>query len=311
MIGQCLERGWQVFPKAAIVILNWNGKEDTIECLESVTKVDYPLFEIVVVDNGSTDGSTQAIRGLFPDVTLIVNEENLGYAGGNNIGIRYALAEGFDYVCLLNNDTIVDPNFLGFLVDAAEADPKVGMVGPTICYFDKPNTIWSAGGRIDWSRGLPSLRGLDEVDKGQYREVAKVDYVTGCAMLVKLAMAENIGLLDSRFFTYFEEVEWCVRATRSGFKILHVPAAKVWHKISVDAQLVSPRVAYYMARNHLLFLKASRAGIRTWTHVITRYVCTLTSYTLRPKHQAQRAKRDAMAKGVMDFWRGRWGRAEI
>lgn len=311
MIGQRSERDWKVCPKVAIVILNWNGKEETIECLESVSKIDYPLFEIVVVDNGSTDGSADAIRELFGDIAIIANEENLGYTGGNNVGIQYALTEGFDYVCILNNDTVVDRNFLRLLVDAAEADPRVGIVGPTIYYFDKPNTIWSAGGRIDWSRGLPSLRGLNEADEGQYREVAEVDYVTGCAMLARLAMAEQIGVLDSRFFMYFEEVDWCVRAIRYGFKILQVPTAKVWHKISVEPQLVSPRVAYYMARNHLLFLKTSGVGIRTWTHVIASYVRTLTSYTVRPKHRAQRAKRDAMARGVMDFWRGRWGRAEI
>jgi GT2 family glycosyltransferase len=311
MIGQRSETAGEGCPKVAIVILNWNGKEETIECLESVSKIDYPLFEIVVVDNGSTDGSADAIRELFGDIAIIANEENLGYTGGNNVGIRHALTEGFDYVCILNNDTVVDRNFLRLLVDAAEADPKVGIVGPTIYYFDKPNTIWSAGGRIDWSRGLPSLRGLDETDEGQYRETTEVDYVTGSAMLVRLTMANDIGLLDPRFFMYFEEVDWCVRATGAGFKILHVPTARVWHRISVEAQLASPRIAYYMTRNHLLFLKTSQVGIRAWTRAIVRYVRTLGSYTLRPKHRAQRAKRDAIAKGVRDFCRGRWGRAEI
>jgi len=301
----------EVSPKVAIIILNWNRVRDTIECLESVAKVDYPLFEIVVVDNGSTDGSPEAISQLFPDFSLIVNEENVGYAEGNNVGIRYALTQGFDYVCLLNNDTIVDRSFLESMVDAAEADPRAGIVGPTVYYFDKPNIIWSAGGTIDWSRGLPLLRAFNEEDEGQYGEVAEVDYVTGCAMLVRLAMAKDLGLLDPRFFMYFEEVDWCTRAVKSGFKILHVPAAKVWHNISVEAQLVSPRIAYYMTRNHLLFLKASGVGIRTWARVVARYVRTLASYTLRPKHRAQRAKRDAMAKGVLDFWHGRRGKAEI
>lgn len=298
-------------PKVAIVILNWNQKRDTIECLESVTKVDYPLFEIVVVDNGSTDGSPDTISELFPDITLIVNEENLGFTGGNNVGMRYALTQGFDYVCLLNNDTIVDPEFLRLLVEATEGHLEVGVAGPTIFYFDQPTAVWSAGGRFDWRRGEATMLTLDETEGDQHDDVREVDWVTGCAMLMKKAVLEAVGLFDPRYFIYFEEAEWCFRATKTGVKAIHVPAAKLWHKISVDPQVASPRVTYLMVRNHLLFLKTCKVSISTWAYVLANYARMITSYTLRPKHRRERAKRNAMVKGVVDFCRGRWGRPEI
>ena len=169
----------------------------------------YPL------DNGSTDGSVPAIRDGFPMVTVLENGENLGYTGGNNVGLRYALAQGADYVLLLNNDTVLAPDFLRLLVEAAESDANVGIAGPTIYYYDRPALIWSAGGAIDERRGQTRMIGLDAPDEGQFGTLPReVDFVTGCALLVKRPTMERVGLLDERFFTYYEEGEWCVRARR-------------------------------------------------------------------------------------------------
>jgi GT2 family glycosyltransferase len=254
-------------PQVTIIVLNWNGLNDTLDCLESLDQLDYENYEVVVVDNGSVDGSVPVIREQFPGVTIIETGENLGYAGGNNVGLRYAMVQGADYALLLNNDTVVDPTFLRILVDAAEVDPAVGIAGPTICYQERPDIIWSAGGAIDWQRGSTRMVGLDERDEGQFgAEPRPVDFVTGCAMLVRRAVMEQVGLLDERFFAYYEETEWCVRVTRAGYKILHVPLAQMWHKISPSARADSPLVHYYMTRNRLLFLKTTGAGLRAWLH---------------------------------------------
>ena len=297
-------------PPVIIVVLNWNGLADTLACLESLSQLDYPCYRVVVVDNGSTDRSVSAIREQFPAVTIIETGENLGFAGGNNVGLRHALRQGADYALLLNNDTEVAPDFLSLLVKAAETDPQVGMAGPTIYYYDRPEVIWSAGGEIDWRRGCTRMVGLDERDDGQFgRAPREVDFVTGCAVLVRATVLRQAGLLDERFFMYYEEVEWCVRTRRAGFRIVRVPQAHVWHKIAPGAQADSPRVHYYMTRNRLLFLKTSRAGWRAWMHTLfAEYLRTLISWSVRPRWRGKRGDmRRAMLRAIGDAWRGQWG----
>lgn len=298
------------WPRVTAVVLNWNGLEDTTACLASLAEADYPSLEVVVVDNGSTDGSPGLLRQRFPRVALLETGENLGYAGGNNVGLRYALERGADYVLLLNNDTEVAPGFLRRLVEAAEADPRVGVVGPTIYYYDRPDVVWSAGGAIDWRRGRTRMVGLDEPDRGQFGTAPReVDFVSGCAMLVRREAVERVGLLDERFFLYYEEVEWCVRIRRAGFRILHVPGAHIWHKIPSDGREASPMVHYYMSRNRLLFLESTGAGYRAWIHtLLMEYMRRSIAWTVRPKWWGKRAQRRALWRGVVDHFRGRWGR---
>jgi len=309
-LGQQMDKEQQVF-QVCIIVLNWNGRVDTLACLASLSQLDYPARTIVVVDNGSSDDSVTAIRTAYPQVTLIETGENLGYAGGNNVGLRYAMAQGADYALLLNNDTVVDPTFLRILMDAAEADPTVGIAGPTIYYHERPDVIWSAGGAIDWQRGSTWMVGLDERDEGQFgTEPRTVDFITGCAILVRRTVMEQVGLLDERFFAYYEETEWCVRAARAGYKILHVPLARMWHKISPSARADSPLVHYYMTRNRLLFLKATGAGLGAWLHtLIAEYLRTLISWSVRPKWRCKQAQRRAMLQAIGDTWRGRWGKS--
>ncbi|MEK7326115.1 MAG: glycosyltransferase family 2 protein [Chloroflexota bacterium] len=300
-------------PRVAIIILNWNGLKDTLACLESLRRLDYPACEIVVVDNGSTDESVATIRAAYPVVTLIETGENLGYVGGNNAGLKYAQSTKADYALLLNNDTEVDPGFLKLLVDVAENDPKVGIVGPMIYYYTQPDVIWSAGGAIDWNKGLPWMVGLDEREQGQFgTQPRPVDFVTGCALLIKMPVVERVGLLDERFFAYYEETEWCARVARAGYKILHVPQAKLWHKISPLARATSPTVHYYMTRNRLLFLRAARAGWRAWLHTLLfEYARTLISWSLRPRWRGMRAQRDVMLLAIRDYFAGRVGRVSL
>ncbi len=297
-------------PRVLILILCYNGVADTLACLESLQRVEYPSFDILALDNASSDGTPEAVRARFPQVTVIENGANLGFAAGNNVGLRYALRHGYDYALLLNNDTEVAPDFLTRLVEVAESDPTVGAVGPTITYYERPDLIWSAGGMIDWKRGVAVMR-TNEVDIGQYREPAEVDFVTGCALLVKRAALERAGLLDERFFMYFEETEWCVRIRRAGFRILHVPQSRVLHKIPLNARFDKEYLAYYMTRNRLLFLRATGAPLRTWLDVLFRQdLRTYLSLVLRPKWR-NRSGRTGMRRAWIDFWCGRFGRWEM
>ncbi len=295
--------------QVTIVILNWNGLADTLSCLASLANLDRPAHQVVIVDNGSTDGSAKAIREQFPDVTLIENRQNLGFTGGNNVGVRHALVTGADYVLLLNNDTEVAPDFLQHLLMVAQADPALGIVGPLIYYHSQPDVIWSAGGAIDWRRGSTRMVGLDERDTGQFgSEPQEVDFVSGCAMLVRKSVLEQVGLLDERFFAYYEEVEWCVRVQRAGYKVVRVPRSRIWHKISPQVRADSPVVHYYMTRNQLLFLRTAHAGWQAWLHtLVAEDLRTLISWTVRPKWRNRNAQRHAMILAISDACQGRWG----
>jgi GT2 family glycosyltransferase len=288
--------------RVVIIVLNWNGLVDTLACLESLEALDYQNIELIVVDNGSTDGSVAAIRGQCPQAMVIETGKNLGYTGGNNIGIEWAMAQVADYILLLNNDTEVAPDFLSLLVEVAEADPSVGMVGPLIYYHDRPQVIWSAGGAVDWERGSTRMLGLDEADHDQFGLAPRpVDFITGCALLIKSSVVEQIGPLDDRFFVYYEDAEWGARATRAGFKNLIVPQAKVWHKITPVQQAVSPLVYYYMTRNRLLFLRAIGAGFAVWWRTLfSGYMRTFLSWSVQPRWRNKRPLRGVMLRAIKD-----------
>jgi len=244
-------------PSVFIVIVNWNGLADTLECLESLRYLDYPNFEILLVDNASADNSVETIRCRYPSVRILENSRNLGFTGGNNVGIRHALGNGASYVWLLNNDTTVDRHALFCLVEAGERDRGIGILGSKIYYSSEPDVISFAGATIDWSRGTSSHIGRGEVDRGQYDNLSEVDRVSGCSMLVKKEVCETVGLFDDTFFLFVEDVDWCVRAKRSGFRCVFVPASAVWHKegSSIRKAEYGSLYSYYNTRNFLLLIK--------------------------------------------------------
>jgi hypothetical protein len=244
-------------------------------------------------------------------VALIVNDRNLGFTGGNNIGLADARRAGSEYAWLLNDDAEVAPDALRLLLEAAEAEPRAAIVGPTVYFADRRDVIWSAGGAIDWRRGRTSMLGLGERDDGQFGAAARpVEFVTGCGLLVKLPVVARLGGLDERFFAYYEETEWCVRVARAGHLVLHVPRAHVWHALVPAARAASPLVHYYMTRNRLLFLEATGASWRAWAHtLLLDYARTLASWTLRPSRRPQAAQRDVMLRAIADYLAGRRGPA--
>jgi GT2 family glycosyltransferase len=242
--------------KIFIIILNWNGKEDTLECLASLKHINYPNFNIIVTDNGSTDDSVIAIRTAYPDIFILENGNNLGFAEGNNRAIRFALQQETDAILILNNDTLVDSNLLQAFYDAYASLPDAGILGAVSYYYDKPEIIWAAGGL--WDTSILGLRhialGQTEADLPSQRPY-EIEYAVGCALFVHKDVIAKIGLMDPLFFLNFEETDWCQRAQKAGFKNYTVPDAKIWHKVSVSFGGESPLWRYFMTRNQLLWAK--------------------------------------------------------
>jgi GT2 family glycosyltransferase len=292
-------------PRVAVIILHWNRPNDTLACLRSLALSDYPQLHVILVDNGSAADALTRVRAEAAGITIIENGINLGFAGGNNVGIKRALTERADYVLLLNDDTEVAPDLVRRLVETAEADPAVGIVGPTIYYFEPGDTVWSAGGMVDPS-GVPYHLGVDQaVD--QVERARDVDYVTGCAILVKREVIEKVGPLDERFFAYFEETEWCARSRGAGYRVCHEPNARMWHKIGPDARQSSPVYLYLMTRNRLLYLTCRGASRSTIARATVNIVRSVVSWQLRPHHRGMRPFAGAAILGLRDFFLGRFG----
>jgi hypothetical protein len=241
-----------MYPKVSIIILNWNGQEDTIECLESLKHITYPNYEIIIVDNGSTDGSVECFRKLHPAIKIIENGKNLGFAEGNNIGIEYTLKSHCDYVLLLNNDTTVSPDFLDKMIPVIELNQNIGIVGPKIMNYFNPKIAQSYGVKVNlWTVSSHNIQLNDIKCDIKY---LNVDYVQGCAILIKRDVIDRIGLLDKKYFLYGEEKDLCFRARESGFDVACVPSATIWHKESVSSKKVSGLKIYFMERNRFLFI---------------------------------------------------------
>lgn len=239
-------------PKITFLVLNRNNREETLECLSSLRKLDYPNFEVVVIDNGSRDGLARVVKDEFPQVKLICNSENLGFSLGNNIGIEYALGKGTDYICLLNNDAVVDRGFLLPLIRSAEKDDRIGILGPRIYFYHHPLRIWSEGIRVNPATGRVTTPLYRKLDREAGDKIREWDGVSGAALLVKKKVIEKTGPLEADYFVYYEDVDWCVRARRLGFRIITVPSSRVWHRVSSSLRGgTSPVIMYYLVRNQL------------------------------------------------------------
>ena len=306
-------------PLVYVVVLNWNGWHDTARCLASLRSSTYPNLHVVVVDNGSTDGSPEHLAPLLsaPWGELVQARRNLGFTGGANCGLRLALERGADYAFLLNNDATVAPNCITTLVEAAESRPEVGFVGPKIVSAEEPGRIWSAGMSVAWHRAtIASHRG--EPDSGRFDGSRVVQGLSGCALLTKRAVLERVGLLDERYFAYYEDLDWCLRARRVGFRCLYVGAAQSSHVGSATSNPNTGRsqsafLNYYAARNILLFMgthvpRALRplALARQTGRLASAVACVLAGgVVLRRPAAGRRAW--ALTVGAIDAARGRYG----
>jgi GT2 family glycosyltransferase len=252
--------------KVFVIIVNWNGYKDTEICLASLEKIETHDIDlqVIVVDNGSTDDSVSRIRKKFPWVRVLPTGENLGFTGGNNVGITYARQHQADFVWLLNNDTFVDAHVLNIL--KTFRDSHVGICGSKI-YFapghefhltrykenERGKVLWYAGGLVNWDNMYASHRGVDEVDGGQYDTEEETSFVTGCSMMIRASVFDKIGMLDDRYYLYLEDLDFCLRAKRAGFSLRYVPSSVLWHvNAGSSSRPGNPLQQYYQTRNRLL-----------------------------------------------------------
>jgi GT2 family glycosyltransferase len=242
-------------PKVCFVLVNFNQEVLTRACIRSLQALTYPNREIILVDNASPDGSGAKLAAEFPPVCFIANKVNLGFAGGNNVGIRRALERKASYVVLLNNDTIVPPGMVQPLVEAARRDGSIGVQSGKIFYLAERATIWYAGGKLRIASAAGTHPGMHQEDRGQFDLFGDTDFATGCMMFLGRSALETVGLLDERYFLFLEDADWCVRARRLGFRIVYNPAAYLWHSVSATAEIESPLYLYFTSRNRVLFVR--------------------------------------------------------
>lgn len=250
----------------AAIIVNWNGIRDTVRCLDSLKKINrFSDLQVIVVDNGSTDDSVSVLKKKYPWVVCLETGKNLGFTGGNNVGIAYALAHSADLIWMLNNDTLVEKNVLDFTLSFD--DRTVGAAGSKI-YFakghefhsdrysesEKGNVLWYAGGLIDWNNIYASHRGVDEVDTGQYSMEEETPFITGCSFIIRSELVRKIGPLDNAYYLYLEDLDWSLRVQRAGYKTVYVPQSVLWHvNAGSSGKPGNPLHEYYFTRNRLLF----------------------------------------------------------
>jgi len=307
--------------KIAVIILNWNQAALTVECLNSVlkSKLNNKIkLEVIVVDNCSQDNSIKVFETLKSNppagglkLKIIVNSRNLGFAGGNNVGIRDALKNKADFIFILNNDTEIKNDCILNLWQTFLEEGKIGVVSPKIYYapgfefhkerYQKKNlgrVIWYAGGKIDWDNVLGCHLGVDEVDHGQYEKRKENEFATGCAFMAKSAVFEDVGLFDERFCLYLEDLDFSYRVAKAGFKLVFNPQAVVWHKNAGSSSAGSALQTYYFTRNRLLFAQK---------HAPLKLRLLIYRQALKKLRQGNKIEKEA----VRDFFKRRFGLKEV
>lgn len=247
-------------PSVLIVVLNWNGLQDTLECLASLRELHYANHRVLVVDNGSSDGSPEIIAEKFPEVVLLRNVSNEGFAGGNNRAIDFALNQGFDYCWFFNNDAAADPGALSALMRCAETDERIGLLSPVLYHADRPDTVQACGGVIDWENWEFAL--TESVEDWNDANAYGRAYLWGTALLVRREVLQTIGGFEEKFFAYVEDRHFCMRAKTSGFDLALVPEAKIYHKWSQSSggDHAAPFKVFLMRRNNYFFWRQHLEG---------------------------------------------------
>jgi GT2 family glycosyltransferase len=298
--------------KIGLVLVNLNSYEDTARCLSSLRDITYRQTATIVVDNASTDESYARLKTEFPEVNFLTSTENLGFTGGNNLGIKQALDAGCDHVLLLNNDTIVECGFLEPLVERLESNPLVAAVSGKIYFWPEArngasNILWYAGCYRRWHTGFNHL-GLDEIDMGQYDTPSPVPYACGCLMLMKGSVIREIGMLSDEYFIYWEEADWCARAIRKGYTCYYEPRSVIYHNFrSSELGMETPFHNYLHSRNAFLFSKRNNKG---WKHLQFWffYPWVILYRALHDLRKQNYRGMQALAWGILDYFRGGRGK---
>jgi len=296
-VGGSKDLAW---PKVYVLILTWNRIYDVMTCLSHLHELDYPNYVPVVIDNASNDGTVEAVRAKFPQITVLENETNLGYAGGNNVGIRYAIEHGADYMLIVNSDTILPPKLLRELVNVASSSEDIGAVGAKNLRMTKPSIVWGAYLKMTYDWKLVRVIGKEEKDSPRYSLVREVPAVIGCGMLLSRRAVEEVGMIDEFLFGYHEDVDWCLRARRKGYRCIYAGTAHILHRGSSSTSIVHEKsmpCAYFVPRNAVIV--ARRYGARLQS---ARVVLSMLLYLLRKEMKCQLG---IIRKGSFSLmWRG-------
>ncbi len=298
-------------PKVVVATLTWNQKSDVLECLSTLVKLDYPNYEIVVVDNGSTDGTPEAVQAQYPDVHVVRHPENFGCAEGVNGEIRYALQASADYLFIIANDATVESTTLTELVKVAEQDPKIGIVSPKVFYYGSTKKIWFAGGaRFDWVRGRFHGFIQNVADDVSFDRQQDAEFFPGGFSLVRMEAIKKTGFLDPDYFIYFDDSDWSLRIHQAGYSGAYAPLARAWHKPSSALGMETDSFYYYRTRNRLFFVRKYAPGIFPvfLCYFFFEFISQTFPYLFRSGKKSQLR---AVLLGIADFLRGKRGPREM
>jgi GT2 family glycosyltransferase len=292
-------------PRTAAVVVNWNGGAQNVECLESLLAQGLAPGDVVFVDNGSVDGSAEEVERRFPGIVLLRNEENLGFGEGANRGAHEALARGAALVFFVNNDVKLPAGTVERLVRELGEESSLGIVGPRVLYKQEPGRVWCAGGMLTWKQNLSTLLGHGEPDGPEWKRTKDVDYVAGCALLVRKEVLDRVGLFDARYFAYMEDVDLCLRAREAGYGVRLVGEAAAYHaSSSATGGGYNPRRKYMMGVNSIWFLKR-HARAREWARFVAFDVLTLPFLWLAGLFRGEGKAVLGKALGIFDGLRGK------
>jgi len=290
-------------PTVVVAILNWNNLPDTLECVGSVLASDYASVAVWVVDNGSEPDPSRGLLSRYPCIRVLRQACNLGYGGGNNVALRAAMAEGAAYVLLLNNDAVVSRDTITRLTAAMEADERIAMATPRVFFYDRPSEVYWDGGRIDWRSGATPH---DSSSLTTDDSIRRSEWLDGCCLLVRVEAIRDIGVLDERYFLYYEDVDWTVRAARRGWLNVVVPNASAWHRVSRSTgSFLGPLASFYYARNRYLFLRAQGRFNGNPFGLLSYARMAYADYRLRIDSAESRR---AVMEAYWDLMRGRSGK---
>ncbi|HYN20097.1 MAG TPA: glycosyltransferase family 2 protein [Thermoanaerobaculia bacterium] len=286
-------------PRVAAIVVNYNGKEVTLQAVASLRQMTYPAFDLIVLDNASTDGSPEALTKAHPDLEQLQLDVNRGSSSGYAAGFRWAFENSYDYVLLLNNDIEVEPDLLDRLVEVAESDPRIGVVGPKCYFHGDRRRLWSAGGKLRFRESITHERGYGEIDRGQYDQDAEVDYINGCAILIKRAAAEAAGPWDPIFFICVDDADFCTRAMRKGFRCVYAHRAILYHMIAYTTGGYTPDRNYQFGRSSALYVRRYGKPWNWFTYLAFSAAAFLVAW-LRELRRGNQAAAVAKLKGLRE-----------
>lgn len=291
-------------PQVGIVISNYNGWQDTVRCLESLDKQTFRDFEIILLDDASTNDSVQQLgRHLTANTVFLPQRENTGFAAVNNLGMRRALADGCDWVLLLNNDTVAAPDFVETLL---RETPAGAVSCPKMLFMDPPDEIWFAGGTLDRATGKVKHLGGHAKDGPAFAEKKQVSFITFCCVLLPRQVIEQVGFLDETLFMYCEDVDYCIRLADAGVPLWFLPDAKIWHKAGGSAGGMLS--VYYITRNTLYLTCKGKSRLYCRARTVGPLLTGAARYALTKMLGRKKGRSYGAFRGALDFWRGRMGR---